>query len=118
MTSFNHSIKSNFSMKFKANSKLDKFIVGVVAGLIVAFIITTIIINANIKTDQVVVWDFYKHFFKSPYKTIVLLSLKGGAIAVLPLFYLFLNKKMMKAVKGLIAVVAVIGLLVVWGMLS
>ena len=105
-------------MKFKANSKLDTFIIGVISGLIVAFIITTIIINANIKVEDVEVWDFYKHFFETPYKTIVLLSLKGGAIGILPLFYLFLNKKMMKAVKGLIAVVAFIGLLVVWGMIA
>ena len=105
-------------MKLKANSKLDKFIVGVISGLIVAFIITTIIINANIKEGDVSIWEHYIHFFNiALYRSRVLLSLKGGAIAVLPLFYLFLNKKMMKAVKGLIAVVAFIGLLVVWGIL-
>ena len=106
-------------MKLKANSKLDKFIVGVISGLIAAFIITTIIINANIKEGDVSVWEHYRHFFDIPLlRSRVLLALKGGAIAVLPLFYLFLNKKMMKAVKGLIAVVAFIGLLVVLGIFS
>ena len=105
-------------MKLKTNSKLDKFIVGVISGLIVAFIITTIIIIANIKAGDLNVWEHYKHFFDMPYlRSRVLLALKGGAIGVLPLFYLFLNKKMMKSVKGLIAVVAFIGLLVVWGLI-
>ncbi len=106
-------------MKLKANSKLDKFIIGIISGLIAAFIITTIIINANIKDGDLSIWEHYKHFFDIAYlRSRVLLALKGGAIGVLPLFYLFLNKKMMKAVKGLIAVVAFIGLLVVWGILS
>jgi len=106
-------------MIFKQNSKLDNFFVGVLFGLIVAFIITTIIINANIKEPDLTVWDHYKYFFKNPLsRSRVLLSLKGGAIGVLPLFYLFLNKKMMKAVKGLVAVVALIGIIVVWGILT
>ncbi len=108
-------------MKFIFKSKLDTFITGVSLGLIVAFIVTTVIIYANASDYNV--WEHYKLFFKNNgigklLRARVLMSLKGGAIAVLPLFYLFLNYKMMKAVKGLIAVVAVIGILVVWGILS
>ncbi|MCF6365120.1 MAG: hypothetical protein L3J35_02850 [Bacteroidales bacterium] len=106
-------------MILKQNSNLDNFFVGIISGLIAAFIITTIIVHANIKEPDLTVWDHYKGFFKNPFfKSRILLSLKGGAIGVLPLFYLFLNKKMMKAVKGLIAVVALIGILVVWGILT
>lgn len=102
----------------KANSKLDNFIFGLLSGLIVAISITSIIIYTN--SNNLSVWDHYMHLFDSNevgsiIKPSVLMSLKGGAIAVMPLFYLFLNKKMMKAVKGLIATAAIIGLIIVWG---
>jgi hypothetical protein len=45
-------------------------------------------------------------------------SIKGGAIANLLTFYLFLNRKMMKAVKGTIGVVIFLALIIVWGVLS
>jgi len=104
--------------KFKENSKLDNFVFGFLSGLIVAITITSIIIYANSK--NISVWEHYIHLFDSNeigsiIKPSVLMSLKGGAIAVMPLFYLFLNKKMMKAVKGLIATTAIIGLVIVWG---
>ncbi|MCD4794199.1 MAG: hypothetical protein K8R54_13260 [Bacteroidales bacterium] len=105
-------------MKFKANSKLDSFWFGAVSGLIVAILITSIIISVN--SGDYPVWDHYKHFFDSDdissiLRARVLLSVKGGAIAVLPLFYLFLNKNMYKAIKGLIGIVVSLGILVVYG---
>lgn len=105
-------------MKFKANSKFDSIWFGAVSGLIVAIIITSIIIAAN--SGDYPVWDHYKHFFDSDgissiLRARVLLSVKGGAIAVLPLFYLFLNKKMYKSVKGLLGTVVFLGILVVYG---
>ncbi len=108
-------------LKFKENSKLDKFIFGVFSGLIVSLLITSIIIYANSKNFTV--WEHYLHMFDRNdigkiIRPSVLMSLKGGTIAVMPLFYLFLNKKMMKAVKGLITVVAFIGIFIVWGIFS
>lgn len=105
-------------LKFKENSSLDNFIFGLLSGLFVAISVTSIIIYAN--SENLSVWDHYLHLFDSNsvgsiIKPSVLMSLKGGAIAVMPLFYLFLNKKMMKAVKGLIACAAIIGLLIAWG---
>ena len=106
-------------MKFKANSKFDSILFGAFSGLIVAVLITSIIIGAN--SGDFPVWDHYKHFFDSDdissiLRSRVLLSVKGGAIAVLPLFYLFLNKNMFKAVRGLIGIVVLLGILVVYGL--
>jgi len=108
-------------LKLKQNSILDNYIFGIVLGFIVAFIVTSIIINAN--SANFSVWEHYRYVFDRNdigriIRPSVLLSLKGGAIAVLPLFYLFINKKMMKTVKGLITVVALIGLFIVWGIFS
>ncbi len=102
----------------KKKSKFDNFILGFLSGLIVAIGVTSIIIYSNSNTLSV--WEHYTHLFDSNevgsiIKPSVLMSLKGGAIAIMPLFYLYLNKKMMKAVKGLIATAAIIGLLIVWG---
>ena len=105
-------------MKFKANSKFDSIWFGIISGLIVAFVITSIIIAANSKNLSV--WDHYRYFFDSDLNSSilragVLLSLKGGAISILPLFYLFLNKNMYKSVKGLLGLVIFLGILVVSG---
>lgn len=102
-------------------SKFNSISVGLLSGFLIAFIVTSVIIYANSGDYKVI--EHYQHFFDKNgigrlLRARVLMSLKGGAIAVLPLFYLFLNKKMMNAVKGLIAIVAVIGILVVWGILS
>lgn len=105
-------------LKFEQNSKLDNFTFGVFSGLIVSLLVTSIIIYANSKNFTVL--EHYIHVFDNDdvgkiIRPSVLLSLKGGAISVMPLFYLFLNKKMMKAVKGLIAAVAFIGIFIVLG---
>ena len=105
-------------LNFNKKSKLNNEFFGVISGLFVSLTITSIIIYANSK--NISVWEHYIHLFDSNdigsiIRPSVLMSLKGGAIAVMPIFYLFLNKKMMRAVKGLIGVVAVIGILIVWG---
>lgn len=108
-------------MKFKANSKLDTVYFGIIISLIVAFLVTSIIISS--RTEDLALFEYYKHFFDSDHqgkviRAAVLASMKGGAIANLFVFYLFLNRKMMKAVKGTIGVVVVMGLFIVWGVLS
>jgi len=108
-------------LNFKQNSIFDNFILGILLGLIVAFIVTSIIINAN--SVNFSVWEHYLHVFDRDdigkiIRPSVLSSIKGGAISILPLFYLFINKKMMKTVKGLITVVAFIGIFIVWGIFS
>ena len=102
----------------KNKSKLDNFLFGFLSGLILAVGVTSLIIYVN--SNNLTVLEYYSHLFdrnKVGYiiKSSVLMSLKGGAIAVMPLFYLFLNKRMMNAVKGLVTVVAIIGLFIVWG---
>jgi|GEM_PF-2871512 hypothetical protein len=98
------------------HSKRNALYIGILSGLVVVFIITSIIIQANIKEDGLNVWDHYIHFFDSPIaRTRVLLSLTGGAIGLLPVFYFFLNKKMMKSVRGVIIILVIAGLMIAWG---
>lgn len=108
-------------MKFKANSKFDSIWFGIISGIIIVLLITSLIIYVN--SEDYSVWDHYKYFFDSDDFSIllrarVLLSIKGGAIAVLPVFYLFINKKMYKAVKGLMGVVALLAILAVYGYIA
>ena len=104
-------------MKFKANSKFDSYAFGIISGFVVAIIITSIIIIS--RSGDFGLLDHYIHLFDSPIlRSRVSASLKGGALALLPLFYLFLNKKMYKAVKGLMGVAIFIGLFIVYGVLK
>jgi len=105
-------------MRFDKKSKYDKIWIGIVSGLITASLVTLIVIAANAKDYTVL--EHFKHLFDneefSPMlRSRVLLSLKGGAIGIMPLFYLFLNKKMYRSVKGLIGVAAFIFLIIVAG---
>ncbi len=105
-------------MRFEKKSKYDKIWVGIVSGFITASVISLIVIAANAKDYTTI--EHFKYFFGdnefSPIlRSRVFLSLKGGAIGVMPLFYLFLNKKMYKAVKGLIGVAAFIFLIIAAG---
>ena len=105
-------------MKFKANTPFDSYWFGAISGLAVVVLITSIIIAAN--SGDFPVWDHYKYFFDSGdissiLRARVLLSVKGGGLAVLPLFYLFLNKKMYKSVKGLMGIVLLLVFIVIYG---
>jgi len=107
-------------MKFEKKSKYDKVWIGIVSGLITASLVTLVIISANAKDYSVA--EHFKHLFddeefSAMLRSRVLLSLKGGAIGIMPLFYLFLNKKMYRSVKGLIGVAALIFLIIVAGAL-
>ncbi len=107
-------------MKFEKKSKLDKFWIGTLSGITVAAVVTVIVIYVNAK-DYTVADHFIYFFDKDEFSVIlrsrVLLSLKGGAIGVMPLFYLFLNKKWYSAVKGLIGAAILIFLIIVAGAL-
>ena len=105
-------------VKFNANSKFDSYWFGFLSGLILAITVTSVIIIAN--SGDYTLWDHYKNFFNSDgisslLRSRVLLSVKGGAIAILPLFYLFINKKMYRAVRSLIGIVALFGILMIYG---
>jgi len=101
-------------MKFNANSPFNSFWFGAVSGFLVAFLVTTVIIIAN--SEDYTVFDHYSNFFKSSLlRARILLSVKGGGLAVLPLFYLFLNKKMYKSVKGLMSIVILLVIIVIYG---
>ncbi len=107
-------------MRFEKKSKYDKVWIGIVSGLITASLITLVVIYANAK-DYTVAEHFKYLFndeeFSAMLRSRVLLSLKGGAIGIMPLFYLFLNKKLYRSVKGLIGVAALIFLIIVAGAL-
>lgn len=108
-------------MKFKANSKLDTVYFGIILSLIVAFIVTSIIINSN--SETLGLFDYYSHFFDMDnngkmIRAAVMSAMKGGGLANLFIFFLFLNRKMMRAAKGTMGVVVVLGLIIVWGVLS
>ncbi len=107
-------------MKFEKKSKFDKFWVGMLSGITVAAAVTVIVIYAN--TGDYTVAEHFRYFFDEDefsliLRSRVLLSLKGGAIGVMPLFYLFLNKKWYSAVKGLIGAAVLIFLIIVAGAL-
>lgn len=109
-------------MKFNSNSVFNSYWFGAASGFILAFIVTTIIIAVNAK--EYTVWEHYFYFFdkeeitpllRAQLRSALLLSVKGGGLAVLPLFYLFLNKKMYKAGKGLIGFALFLVLIAVYG---
>jgi len=105
-------------MRFEKKSKYDKIWIGIVSGLITAISVTLIVISANAQDYSIS--EHFKYVFINDeigaiLRSRVLLSLKGGAIGIMPLFYLFLNKKMYKAVKGLIGVAAFIFLIIAAG---
>ncbi len=107
-------------MMFEKKSKYDKIWVGVAGGLIAAVSVTLIIIYAN--SQDYTVADHLKFLFGNDeisaiLRSRVLLSLKGGAIGIMPLFYIFLKKNRYNAVKGLIGVAAFIFLIIVAGAL-
>jgi hypothetical protein len=105
-------------MKFEKHSKYDKIWIGLVSGLIIATLVTLIVILANAKDYTIA--EHFKYLFNDDefgalLRSRVLLSLKGGALGIMPLFYLFLNKKMYRSVKGVIIVAAFIFLIIVAG---
>ncbi len=107
-------------MQFTKQSKYDKIWIGIISGLLISAVVTLIIIFANAKDYGV--GEHFKQIFKHDefsalLRSRVLLSLKGGAIGIMPLFYLFLNKKMYRAVRGVIIVAAFIFLVIVAGSL-
>ena len=109
-------------MKLKPDSPLNSWWFGILTGFISALTVTIIIIAAHAK--DFTIWEHFKYsvnpseispFFKTTIRARVLLSIKGGGLAVLPLFYLYLNKKMYKAVKGLMAFVFFLVIIAVYG---
>jgi hypothetical protein len=105
-------------MKFNSQSPLNSIWFGAVTGIVLIFIITSVIIVAN--SSDYSLWFHYANFFEdSPFgaliRTRVLLSVKGGAIATLLLFYLFLNKKMYQSVKGVIISVIIPVVVMIYG---
>jgi len=107
-------------MEFEKKTKYDKIWIGIVSGLITASLVTLIVISANTKDYSTT--EHFKHLFdkeefSAMLRSRVLLSLKGGAIGIMPLFYLFLNRKMYRSVRGLIGVAALIFLIIVAGAL-
>ncbi len=96
----------------------DKFLLGLISGLILAILFTVIIISIN--SEKVPVWDYFTHFFDKGVnaqvlRTGLLVSLKGGILADLPLFFLFLNRKMYRSVKGLMTGVLLLALFFMLG---
>jgi hypothetical protein len=101
-------------MKFNSESTLNSIWFGFTTGIILIFIITSIIIVAN--SSDYSLWYHYQHFFEDYLiKTRVLLSIKGGAISTLLMFYLFLNKKMYQSVKGVIFSVIIPVIMMIYG---
>ncbi len=105
-------------MKFNADSSFNSIWFGFLTGIILIFIVTSIIIIANSKDFSL--WYHYANFFERSdfgglIRTRVLLSIKGGGIATLLLFYLYLNKRMYKSVKGLIFAVIIPVAVMVYG---
>jgi hypothetical protein len=105
-------------MKFNSGSSLNSIWFGFFTGLLLIFTVTSIIIAAN--SSDFSIWFHFVHFFDDTefgdiIRTRVLLSIKGGAIATLLLFYLFLNKKMYKSVRGVIFSVIIPLIIMVYG---
>jgi hypothetical protein len=104
-------------MKFNSESRYNSIWFGLLTGLILIFTVSSIIILANSKDYSL--WYHYGNFFSDILiRTRVLLSLKGGAISTLTLFYLFLNKKMYSSVRGVIFSVIIPVALVIYGIFA
>lgn len=93
----------------REKNKYDNFILGLIAGIIVPLIITVIVIAIQSKGTGFI--EYSKKLMSFGLHADIL---RVTALVDLLVFYLFLNKKLYKAVKGVILGVLIVGLYVVY----